>query len=403
MNTTSSRQGLLTYFILAFFSIVALGIRFIGFPVYSADYNVLYSWYLEITAPGPGIDSLLAYTGDYPMPYASLIWLLGKLPFPFWYSLKGVNVLIDFAQAILAGKIVQTLIPERRNGFLLGYLIVLFLPNVVLNGSYWGQCDGTYTMFLLAAFYCVLKKKYVPMMLMLGLAFSFKLQSVFILPFILLLYWLNREFSILHFLIVPATMMAMNIPAVIAGYSPMITFTQYARQAGGFPWLYYFYPNLWFFFQAGPYYLFSTGAVMLSIAALLIFVLMLIKRDMRITRGNMIFILLWTAYTCVFFLPSMHERYGYFVELIAVLATVIYLRAIWIPAGMILCTFPKYLFALGVGGNPVGLQMAEAMGNTFIYIVFTCVFWRELFQKRQSDRPTAERAALPADYAPERT
>lgn len=351
LKYSTEKQRFIKYAAIFTVSLAALYIRYLGRDIISSDFeHCLSSWYREVTLPGPGINSLLYYTGDYPMPYAFLIWLLGKLPVPFLYSLKTVNTIFDFILAVLMGKIVLHFKPENPDSFFLGYSITLLLPNVILNGSFWGQCDGTYSVFLLAAFYCWLKKKFPPMMIFFGLAFSYKLQSVFFLPFVMIAYWLEKEFSILQFLLVPLTMLIMNIPAVLAGYSPMITFTKYMGQAGGYPWLYYFYPNLWFFFQARPYYLFSTGAVLLAVTALLIFVLLLVKK-----------------------------RYGYFMELIAVCLAILNIRNLWIPVLMILCTLPKYLFAVGFADNSISLQMLEAIVNTFLYIAFTCTLWRRLF------------------------
>ena len=76
-------------------------------------------------------------------------------------------------------------------------------------------------------------------------------------------------------------------------------------------------------------------------------------------------------------------------ELLAVIMAIIHIRSLWIPVIMILCTFPKYLFAVGIGDNPLSIQMAEAMGNTFLYIACTCVLWYQLFsgnEKRISFR-----------------
>lgn len=381
MRSTKKSSYFIIYLSAILVSLVAVYIRYLGRDVISVDFrNCLSSWYREVTTPGPGIDSLLAYTGDYPMPYAFLIWLLGKLPVPFIYSLKTFNVVFDFILAVLVGKITAYFKPDSPHSFWLGYCITLLLPNVIINGSMWGQCDGLYTTFLFAAFYCWLLKKYPAMMFLFGLAFSYKLQAVFFLPFVLIAYWLERKFSVFQFLIIPATMLAMNIPAVIAGYPISITFTKYIGQAGGYPWLYYFYPNLWFFFQARPYYLFSTGAVMLTVAALLIFVVLLVQKNVMLNRYTTLPILLWTAYTCAFFLPSMHERYGYFMELTAVILAIIYIRSAWIPALMILCTLPKYLNAIGLCGNQQWLQAAEAAGNTFVYFMFTCILWNWLFR-----------------------
>lgn len=391
VESTKKSSHFVIYMLVTFISLVALYIRYLGRDMISADFqSCLSSWYTEITTPGPGIDSLLAYTGDYPMPYAFIIWLLGKLPVPFLYSLKTFNVIFDYILAILAGKIVAYLKPDDPHSFLWGYCITLLLPNVIINSSMWGQCDVLYTTFLFASFYCWLLKKYPAMMFMFGLAFSYKLLAVFFLPFVLIAYWLERKFSVFQFLIIPATMLAMNIPAVIAGYPISITFTKYMGQVGEYPWLYYFYPNLWFFFQGRPYYLFSTGAVMLAVTALLIFVVLLVKKKVALSRNNVLPILLWTTYTCVFFLPSMHERYGFFIELAAVLLAIVNIRSIWISALMIMCTLPKYLYAVYLCGNPLWLQTAEAAINTFVYLLFTCILWNRLFRRTANGNVEAQ-------------
>ena len=384
LKTQTNSRLFIKYILLGAVSALALYIRYLGRNALSADFqNCLDSWYQEIVGAGPGIDSLLAYTGDYAIPYAFLIWLLSKLPIPFLYSVKMVNVVFDYGLAFLVGLITRYFKPENKNMFCWGYCVTLLLPNVFMNSSFWGQCDVIYTFFLLAALLCCLQKKYLPMMLLLGLAFSFKLQAIFLLPFILIIYWLKKEFSILWFLLIPVTMLVMNIPAMIAGYSPMITFSQYFRQATGYPWLYYFYPNLYLFFQARPYYLFSSSAVLLTMGALLIFVVLLIKKNIVLDRDNLLPILLWTAYTCVFLLPSMHERYGYFPEIVAVIIGLVNIRRSWIACGMILCVIPKYLYAVNLAGNPMSMQVVTALGNTLIYLAFTCTLWYQLFQQER--------------------
>lgn len=384
MNPSKNRTRYPIYILLATVSVIAVSIRCLGRDIITADFeNCLNLWHLDMLHAGPGIDALLAYTGDYPMPYAFIIWLLGKLPIPFLYSWKLFNVLFDFALAVTAGKVVKQLKPGHPYSFVLGFCITLLLPNVILNSGFWGQCDCVYTTFLLAAFYFWLRKKYPAVMLMLGIAFSFKLQSIFFMPFLLIAYWLERKFSILQFLLIPVTMFVMNIPAILAGYSPLITFTKYIGLTTECPWLYYYYPNIWFFYQIRPYYRFGTSPILLTVVVLLIFVLLLVKKKVRLNQENALPILLWTAYTCAFFLPAMHERYGYFMELLAVIMAIVNIRSLWIPLIMIACTLPKYLFAVGIGENPLSIQMAEAFGNSVLYVVYTCVLWSQLFQRNE--------------------
>ena len=100
---------------------------------------------------------------------------------------------------------------------------------------------------------------------------------IFFMPFLLIAYWQKRKFSILQFLLIPITMFVTNIPAVIAGCSPMITFTKYIGLTTECPWLYYYYPNIWFFYQIRPYYRFGTCPILLTVVVLMIFVILLVK------------------------------------------------------------------------------------------------------------------------------
>ena len=363
-------------------SMLAVYIRYLGRDFLSADLvNCLTSWYHEIVNAGPGIDALLNYTGDYAFPYVFLIWLLSKLPIPFQYGVKILSSLFDFGLAVVIGMIIQFFRPKQSASFCIGYCATLFFPNVFLNSSFWGQCDSIYTFFLFSSFLCYLHKKYPWMMIFFGMAFSFKLQSIFFLPFLLIAYWLEREFSILQFLYVPAVMLVANIPIMIAGRSPTVIITQYTWQATGYPWLYYFYPNPYFFFQARPYYLFSTGVVFLAVTVFLIFVVLLIKHKTHLNNDNVLSILFWIAFTCPFFLPSMHERYGYFAELLALILALVDIRKVWVVVVITLCTLPMYLYVLGIIGNPLWLQGSTAICNIILYLCFTLMLWKKLFQK----------------------
>jgi len=391
MKTRPQYQAPFRYLIFIAVTLFGCYIRYLGRDFISGDFaNCLYTWYLEMTEAGPGIESLQANTVDYPIPYAFLVWLLAKLPFSFLYSLKTLHGIFDVILAVIAGKIVQHYRPGSPDSFYWGYCITFLIPNIFINSCYWGQCDGLYSTFMLAAVLCWLKEKYPLMMIMAGIALSYKLQAIFILPFLLIIYWLQRKFSIFQFLLIPATIFIMNIPALFAGYSPSIILTKYLGLTGGYPWLYYFYPNLWLFFQGRPYYFFSSGAILLTLSVLLVFVVLLIKKNITLSRENVLPILLWTVYTCVFFLPSMHERYGFFAELIAVIIAIINRRSLWLPLTLMLGTLPKYLYALNLMGNSIELQMATAICNICVYFIFTVLFWRWLFNGKPELCPTQE-------------
>jgi Gpi18-like mannosyltransferase len=66
-------------------------------------------------------------------------------------------------------------------------LIFFALPEMILNSLVWGQSDIIYTLFLMAFIYFLLKERCWLATMMLGIAFAFKLQTVFIGPFVLYL------------------------------------------------------------------------------------------------------------------------------------------------------------------------------------------------------------------------
>lgn len=367
-------------------SAIGLYIRYLGLDCVSGDFrDCLYPWYENIRDAGPGLDALRNYRGDYSMPYIFLIWLLCKIPISFLWALKLVHIVFDMVLAVLAGKIAGELKPDGGVSFCVAYSLVFLHPSVFFNSSYWGQCDVMYTVFLMAAIFCMLRERYAWMMIWVGAGLAFKLQAIFLLPFLLIFYWVERRFSILQFLWIPAAMLLMNIPAMLAGYSPLIAFTQHIGQTGAYPWMYYFYPNIWYFIQVFPYYMFSSGAILLTMAALLLFVVMLVKKRVEIDKDTAIEVILWTAFTCVSLLPSMHERYGYFVEVLAVVWAVHRPKESWFPIGLALCVLPKYLYAVGMlAENTQALQMVTAAANVSIYGVFTGLVWKRMFQKKEN-------------------
>lgn len=94
---------------------------------------------------------------------------------------------------------------------------VLFLPTVVLNGAYWGQCDSIYAAFALLGIYFALSRAPGgPGMACIAVSFAFKLQAVFIMPIFVVLLITGRV-NIRHFFIFPAVYILLMLPAVAAG------------------------------------------------------------------------------------------------------------------------------------------------------------------------------------------
>jgi len=184
--------------------LLAIFVRITLFDFKSGDYVCfLTKWYKYLKIHG-GLKALANYPGDYNAPYMTIMALLTYLPIKDIYAIKLVSVIFDFILALSSGLLVKEIVKKNKvTYFLITFCIVLFIPSVILNSSEWGQCDSIYSSFVILSLLFLMKKKYKTSFLMLGLAFSFKLQFIFILPLFVILYFCEEKFSILDFLIIP--------------------------------------------------------------------------------------------------------------------------------------------------------------------------------------------------------
>jgi Gpi18-like mannosyltransferase len=93
---------------------------------------------------------------------------------------------------------------------------VLFAPTVVVNSAAWGQCDSIYAAFCLGSLYFLLRNKPWWAATFFGVALSFKLQAIFLLPVLLIVLVVNRQ-RLLALLAAPAAFAVMLLPAILAG------------------------------------------------------------------------------------------------------------------------------------------------------------------------------------------
>jgi len=62
----------------------------------------------------------------------------------------------------------------------------------------------------------------------------------------------------------------------------------------------------------------------------------------KLTPSLLLMIVYCEGALALYFLPQMHERYGYFIEIIAILIAVLNIRFFWVPVTQILVTFITY-------------------------------------------------------------
>ncbi len=353
------------------------------FSVETSDFtDFLLPWTERLRALG-GFPGLGREIGNYNVPYMVLLALFSYLRTPVLYLIKLSSVLFELLQAGVLALLVRRLGGSlRREG--LCFLLALALPTVFLNSAVWGQCDSIYVSLALLGFYLCLAEKPGWGMAALGLSFAFKLQTVFLLPTVLLLLFAGRV-KWYHLPIFPGVYALAVSPALLAGRSPADSFLFYLRTAStAGSGLNYNSPSLFSLYRF--YWLDEAGretAAKLGILAafglcLLLFALFLIRRK-RITERSLLFAALLFALGLPLLLPHMHERYFYFCDLLSLCAAFL---IPWMAAGVLLCQFAsllgyhayfylRYLLPMRLG--------FLALCIVFAAVLFLCL--RELFPR----------------------
>ena len=182
----------------------------------SADYQMFLSQWAAAFRDGGGFAAVKLPIGNYNAPYLYFLAAISYLPIPDLYLIKLFSILFDVVLAWGGFRLVRHFAPERPNRPLLCFCLLLLLPTVILNGAFWGQCDALYGALTLHALACALEGRNRSSLLLLGIAFSFKLQTVFVLPLWGGL-WLLRRVRFRELLWFPAAYAATCVPALLLG------------------------------------------------------------------------------------------------------------------------------------------------------------------------------------------
>jgi len=151
------------------------------FPVKLGDYNFYLKPWIDFIKDN-GYSSSLKYNFyNYTPSYIYILIALAKIGFNPLYSIKFISIIFEYLLAYFIGKIV-CLESGNKLRLWISIAIVPLIPTILINGALWGQCDSIYAAFVVASIYFILKEKQFISILFLGLAFVFKIQTVFIFP-----------------------------------------------------------------------------------------------------------------------------------------------------------------------------------------------------------------------------
>ena len=279
----------------------------------SLDYTQFLSeWYSYFKANG-GFAAIAGSVGDYNMPYLYFMAAISYLDVPDLYLIKLFSILWDVGLAWGCLRLARFLTRERQGSAapLMAFGAALLLPTVVLNGAYWGQCDAIYGALCVHAAASALDGRNKASVALMGVAFAFKLQSIFVLPLWGVL-WLAGKVRFRELWMFPLAYLAMIAPALALGKPLGDIVGVYFKQMGEYSRLTLNAPSV---YQFIPYKLpldeqMASRLGILAAGALVLALLVLgFRLRGRLDRDTVMAAAVVLCVGVPFLLPHMHERY----------------------------------------------------------------------------------------------
>lgn len=364
------KSQLILLAVLGIISALLIRYQFIDFR--SNDYNAFLSHWLKFFRDNGGFLALGERIGDYNVPYLYFMALFSYIPINGLYLIKALSVIFDIVLAYAAMKLV--ILHSKRNDFgIATFILVLLLPTVTVNSSMWGQCDSIYTAFGLLALYYGLCERPIISITFAALAFSFKLQIIFLLPIFIVLLFTDR-IKIKHLFVFPAVYFLIFLPAALMGRPILDAILIYTNQVGSYSsFLTLNAPSIYALIEpASDKPFFSAIGIITAFFALLALLLYLLLRRKRLDTKRVIISAALMVQLIPFLLPSMHERYFYLSDILSVISS---FASPWlIPVPMLVqigswSGYHAYLYGGGIGIELGAKLMLTATVLLLIYLI----------------------------------
>ena len=360
-------------------TVLALGVRYIGRDLVSEDMLIAFLPWFSTMKEGGGLASLSRQVGDYGLLYQTIVALLTYIDANPVYLYKTVSVVFDFLLAISIAYFVSNcglefVFKDKDKGeaFCLTYAYVILLPTVVMNSAFWGQCDSIYTFFLLWSVWFLYKEKFPSSFFMLGWALAFKFQSVLLFPLFVYYYFSKKRFSLLNILITVCTFWISGLVVYIYRWTALDSVNIYSNQVVMFKRMWMNVPSFWIIIgdDYNKLYLYAIGLTFLILG---IGLCMVITGRVHMDSFEQIVALAaFIEWTCIVFLPAMHERYTYVMDLLLLMLAVInnkFFKYAFIAITTSCITYSAYLF------TNKGLSLPLVIIYIFSWLLFSYVIF----------------------------
>ena len=344
--------GFLDLLLIIFATVFGCAIRYALRNVVAGDYKMFFEpWVATLREAGGGFQGLSAefeYV-DYTTPYLLILSFISICPFfNTLILMKMVSIFFDFVAAIAVGFIVYEMTDKKQSGYM-AYAVMLFVPTIVANGAMWAQCDIIFTSFVMLSLLFMLKDKPRVSLIFYGIAFAFKLQTLFIAPLYVLL-WVKKKMKIQHFLWLPIMYFIGIIPSWIAGKNLWELLTVYLFQANGEMDIYklsHKFPNVYQIIGTDSFLReYADAGIYFTLAVLMVLMYYIAQKNFTFTKDLIIRMGMFFVMVVVFFLPHMHERYGILADVLSVIVAFSNPKKFYVPLIAIGCSFAGYTLYL---------------------------------------------------------
>lgn len=362
----------------------------------SGDHYYFLDPWVKALREAPGFSGLSTRLGDYNMPYLYLLFAIAKLANPamdlFW--IKFVSMMFDVLLAYYAMKLVS-LKTSRPRVLACSFLAVFAIPTVILNSAMWAQCDSIYAAFTLAAIYHAIKKNSKLAYFFLGVAFSFKMQTIFVFP-LFLVFLLQENIRLKDAYVFVATIFAFLAPVLLLGMPFKDALSVYLEQANAYPQLTANAINLYQLVLSVEFRYFNLLAILLAGAAVLalLYVVFLYRKQLTEPKEWIHLAFLFVV-IIPFLLPRMHDRYFFLADVLS-LVVFLYDRKKWyLPLITIFCSYVTYANFL------MGFEQLFSFRHLAVLLLITILLsLKEFIETLQQKKESHQNGEIPSMVFP---
>jgi Gpi18-like mannosyltransferase len=256
-------------------------------------------------------------------------------------QIKLLSFVFDIVTAVVAYYLVRRLTPgstprsRRSVAQLVAPFCILAGPTVLVNGAVWGQSDIVYTCFLLLSTFSVIVGSGAFAVLFFGFAFAFKLQAIFLAPFIAAMV-LRKRIRWLHLLLLPVGWLAALVPPMLNGAKAWEFLSLTSSQGESFPTLAINVGNPWIIADRIHLNVHFGTLVGIALTALLMIALTIwgSQPAFRGARNTLAFATL-SLLSLAYVMPKMHDRYFFPAEIFLCILSCVDLAFV-LPAALVL-------------------------------------------------------------------